>query len=1008
MSWKSWLQQPRPPRRPRRDFDAATNSIRGGGGRGIYSQVDGDFPVALSSARTSVPARAVAHWCHSVPPDRRSVLAEAAPASSIQPDTCIMHVNIQGLLSHLAELTAYIRMCTASPDIVCINETFLDVSVEEVDLEGFVVVGRRDRGYNGDERRCGGVIVFARCAIADHVTLLEKSDNAERMWFQLHSDVGPFLMSTWYRPPASGEVGTIESFEEEYSRLRGHALGTLLVGDLNLHCPRWLKHSSHNSKEGELMRNVCLKTGLRQIVRGPTRGENLLDLLMTDIESASVRVASKIADHAILLAHLNLSIPQTVVQKRKVWMYTKANWEELKRELLHIDCSFLADRGASEGAVKLTTSILECVERQIPSKMICTRKKSHPWLTEDIMQLVVKKHAARGTAEYDFAVKACSDQILAGYHEFASGARKKLLEARRGSKQWWTLSRELLMQRTKIESIPALKADDGSWVHNPAGKAELLAGTFNGKNVLPELVENEYTELQRNRTSQRIKGNWTESDVCKVLLALDESSGTGPDLLPSKILKYCAQELAVPVLQLALQILEAGEWPDTWREHWMVPIYKRSAVFKPQNYRGVHLTAQLSKVVERLVLMQLEPHITRCGLSGTNQFAYTKKRGARDVLALLALRWVMALDKGFKLAVYCSDVSGAFDKVSRKRLLTKLAAKGIDSKLLKLIGSWLEPRTATVVVGGSKSNSFRIQDMVYQGTVLGPQLWNLYFEDAAKAIQEFFFEEIVYADDLNAFRIFPSTMTNDKIMKTIGNVQEELHSWGAANQVTFDAKKESKHILSRTDPEGSDFKLLGVVFDPELQMTSAVHTLVGKVKWKVKMLLRSRRFFGTVDLVLQYKQQVLSFIEYRTPAIYHATATVLKQLDRTQDGFLRELGIDSAAALMEFNLAPLSMRRDIALLGMIHRAAIGDGPPQLREIFRRRPGSMRMEDPLADQNPSRLLRRSIWGLVRVYNNLGATLECATVPDFQRHLQDRAKRVVEKRLTEDWATLYCPR
>ena len=42
--------------------------------------------------------------------------------------------------------------------------------------------------------------------------------------------------------------------------------------------------------------------------------------------------------------------------------------------------------------------------------------------------------------------------------------------------------------------------------------------------------------------------------------------------------------------------------------------------------------------------------------------------------------------------------------------------------------------------------------MVYQGTVLGPTLWNLFFEDARAAINEVFFTEYVFADDLNAFR----------------------------------------------------------------------------------------------------------------------------------------------------------------------------------------------------------------------------------------------------------------
>jgi hypothetical protein len=359
------------------------------------------------------------------------------------------------------------------------------------------------------------------------------------------------------------------------------------------------------------------------------------------------------------------------------------------------------------------------------------------------------------------------------------------------------------------------------------------------------------------------------------------------------------------------------------------------------------------------------------------------------------------LDEGFKVLLYCSDVSGAFDKVSRKRLLEKLAAKGIHPKLVKLIGSWLEPRRASVVVGGDASKPFRIQDMVFQGTVLGPQLWNLFFEDAASAIQEYFFEEVIFADDLNAYRIVPSSTGVDSAMKSMECVQAELHRWGNANQVTFDSGKESKHILSRTDPHGQDFKLLGVMFDCKLDMGSAVSSLVGKVKWKLRMLLRARKSFSTEDMVLQYKQQVLSFIEYRSGAIYHATTTILRKLDVLQDRFLRDLGISKEAALLDFSLAPLAMRRDIALLGILHRAALG-------EYFRRKDGSLRLIDPFENRSPSLLMRRSIWGLVRVYNSLGGTLQCSTVRDFQKHLQDRAKSIVAKKLLEDWETLYSPR
>ena len=67
--------------------------------------------------------------------------------------------------------------------------------------------------------------------------------------------------------------------------------------------------------------------------------------------------------------------------------------------------------------------------------------------------------------------------------------------------------------------------------------------------------------------------------------------------------------------------------------------------------------------------------LTRTVSFGPRQFAYTPGRGARDVLALLAMLWVQALAAGKRIAVYCSDVSGAFDRVSAERLITKLKAK---------------------------------------------------------------------------------------------------------------------------------------------------------------------------------------------------------------------------------------------------------------------------------------------------------------------------------------------
>ena len=161
-----------------------------GGGRGKCSSANGDLPkVAKYLAGAVKYAQGLCvSW-------RRGTSRNEtrAPNVGALPDTCIMHVNIQGLRSHVDELCAVVRLSATPPDIVRVNETFLDDGVEQIELEGFDVVGRRDRSYSGDDRSRGGVIVFARAEIANHVTLSMISEVAERLWIQLHTNNGPYL-----------------------------------------------------------------------------------------------------------------------------------------------------------------------------------------------------------------------------------------------------------------------------------------------------------------------------------------------------------------------------------------------------------------------------------------------------------------------------------------------------------------------------------------------------------------------------------------------------------------------------------------------------------------------------------------------------------------------------------------------------------------------------------------------------------------------------------------------
>jgi hypothetical protein len=411
---------------------------------------------------------------------------------------------------------------------------------------------------------------------------------------------------------------------------------------------------------------------------------------------------------------------------------------------------------------------------------------------------------------------------------------------------------------------------------------------------------------------------------------LREDSATGPDRVPTRIIKRCAKALALPVYFLAVCILRRGHWPDLYTIHWVACLYKKKDVFNAKNYRGVHMTAQFAKVLERFIGLIFLPTLSSPQSIGQNQFAYTRHRGARDAIAYLVLSWLAAFREQGSVALYMSDVSGAFDRVSANRLLEKLQARGMPKDLLDVISSWLRKREAKVIVGGKESRPMSLEDMVFQGTVWGPPLWNSFYADSKRPIQKCSFQEIIFADDLNAWKKFVAGSSHEVMLADMKQCQKELHQWGSANQVSFDRDKEGMFVLSRTRPHGTSFDMLGVHFDCKLVMSDTVEELAKTCRWKLKAILRTGRFNSGISLVNLYKAQLLSFIEYRTAAVYHACDSSLSLLDEVQAKLVAAAGMTKNEAFAQAKLAPLAVRRDIAMLGVIHRTVLGRGPKQFQ------------------------------------------------------------------------------
>ena len=168
---------------------------------------------------------------------------------------------------------------------------------------------------------------------------------------------------------------------------------------------------------------------------------------------------------------------------------------------------------------------------------------------------------------------------------------------------------------------------------------------------------------------------------------------------------------------------------------------------------------------------------------------------------------------------------------------------------------------------------------------------------------------------------------------------------------------------------------------------------------------------------MQFKTHVLGILEANIGGIYHASQHALGPLDRIPTTFVHALNLEVEEAFLKFNLAPLALRRDIAMLGFLHKLNLPDSHADIRALFPYKPcisgdghNKQFWQLPIMQRNMQHpeLLRRSIFNLVPVYNKLPQhVIDQSSVHDFQKKLTAAARYKCMNHHT-DWNTFLSAR
>ena len=220
----------------------------------------------------------------------------------------------------------------------------------------------------------------------------------------------------------------------------------------------------------------------------------------------------------------------------------------------------------------------------------------------------------------------------------------------------------------------------------------------------------------------------TEDQVTKIITNSPSKSCSLDPWPTFPVLDYL-DILITPITSIINASLEQGQRPNFFKQAHVTPILKKSSLDKEvfKSYRLVSNLNFISKVLERVVAVQLQTHLDDAGLMTASQSAYRKHYSTESALLNIHNAILLNMAKGSVTALTLLDLSAAFDTIDHTILLDRLNVYYEISELaIGWFKSYLLGRTHSVKVSITLSQPAALQYGVPQGSILGPILFSLY------------------------------------------------------------------------------------------------------------------------------------------------------------------------------------------------------------------------------------------------------------------------------------------
>ena len=378
------------------------------------------------------------------------------------------------------------------------------------------------------------------------------------------------------------------------------------------------------------------------------------------------------------------------------------------------------------------------------------------------------------------------------------------------------------------------------------------------------------------------------------------------DPIPTSITKQCFDDIVSLITFIVNASLSTGIVPPQFKQTIVTPLLKKPGLDTNDmnNFRPVSNLSFISKILEKVVLIQLKNH-----LSGNNLFEIFQSTYRQNHITETAVLSVLdgllgSADERLVSLVALLDLSATFDTLDHpillKRLETPFSAR---VTVLDWSVSYLSGRFQSVIVDGVVSASRPLVYSVPQGSVLGPVLFTLYSQPLTDVIYVHNCDYHKYADDTELSKSAPPDQFFS-VQSCIQTYIDDVLLWMNSNKLKLNTDKteitpvvsasclesvfsESANIGGNNVPFKTSVKYLGVHLDRTLSMQKHIISICCASFLELRSIASVRPYLSQSAAARFVAAVVISRLDYCNSVFIGLPADQIARLQQVQNNAAR-------------------------------------------------------------------------------------------------------------------------